>query len=313
MIRQSSSESGAMTFKGTVGGKATRFHVRSMFCLASIQVGIKQQADFERIARLTMRKPGGPGDADAWDVLQEELHKIERDPTIGARLLRRTFDLLPTTLKNIEVFAKAAAAHFGNQRDGDQYGVLVSGAWSLISSKPATYAEAEAMIKAYDWDEHVEASQVDEPTRMLFALMGAKIRHQVTDVTVHELVRAAAGLATEGLTISKKEAAAILGRNGMKVLVPRGKPLREGELLFQSGSEELPKLLAHTSFQAGWWEQLKRAGADAHVDADGEDTPAWFSGVGTRRCRSLPLALVLGDEFEEATDGREEETDTPPL
>ncbi len=40
LIRQSSTESEAQTFKGSASGEAMAFHIRSMFCLASIQVAL---------------------------------------------------------------------------------------------------------------------------------------------------------------------------------------------------------------------------------------------------------------------------------
>jgi putative DNA primase/helicase len=186
--------------------------------------------------------PGFEGDTDRWQVLDEELHKIERDTTVGARLLRRSLDLLPVTNKNIKTFSAAAGRFFGNQRDGDQYGTLLAGAWSLISSREATYAEAEALIKKYDWAEHVDANVIDEPTRARTALLGARIRHQGGDVTVHELVTAAAGLATEGLTIDHKAANAVLKRHGMRVLIEPGARAdrRAAPAIDQRGASKAP-------------------------------------------------------------------------
>ncbi|WP_066260416.1 toprim domain-containing protein, partial [Hydrogenophaga flava] len=125
LIRQASSESGAITFLGTSDGKGMRFNIRSMFCLASIQVATKNKADIDRLAVLTLRgevKNKKDGDA-TWSQLRERIYSfVIRDKTISKRLLRRSIDLLPITLKNIEVFTDVAAQRFGTQRAGDQYG-----------------------------------------------------------------------------------------------------------------------------------------------------------------------------------------------
>jgi len=55
LARQASTESGALTLKGTVNGSGMDFLIRSMFLLVSVQVGIKHQADHERIAKLVLK------------------------------------------------------------------------------------------------------------------------------------------------------------------------------------------------------------------------------------------------------------------
>jgi len=56
LIRQSSTESVAQTYKGTVSGDSLNFHVRSMFCLASIQAGLEHKADQDRLTKLALQK-----------------------------------------------------------------------------------------------------------------------------------------------------------------------------------------------------------------------------------------------------------------
>jgi putative DNA primase/helicase len=84
LIRQASTESDAQTLKGTAGGEAMRFHIRSMFALASIQVGLKQQADRERerITVLTLRSKGrDDAEGEGHRHLEAELGRIRRDRT----------------------------------------------------------------------------------------------------------------------------------------------------------------------------------------------------------------------------------------
>jgi putative DNA primase/helicase len=291
MTRQASSDSEAKTHKGTTGGKSMAFHIRSMFALSSIQVGLEQQADYERFARLSMLKPGGEGDQDRWQVLAEELHKIATDETIGARLMRRVLDLLPITLKNVKTFRIAAGRIFGNQRDGDQYGTLLAGYWSLVNATEARDSDADELINSCDWEEHREATQVSEPTRARTALMRARIRHSSVEMTVHSLVTVAAGGKVPGVDIGAAVAKTVLKGYGMKVQHSHGGRLVDCALLLQNTSEQIPKLLRDTSYAAGWRDQLLRAGAERH-----ERNERFGADVG--KCIRLPLQLVL-DEVEE--------------
>ncbi|SAK98503.1 inner membrane protein [Caballeronia pedi] len=282
LIRQASTESEARTLKGTAGGESMSFHIRSMFCLASIQVAIKHQADVERLTVLALRPKREDNDAaGSWQALKEDLYAIKRDPMMAARLMRRALNLLPVIQENIDVFTRAAARKFGSQRDGDQYGTLLAGAWALLTSEPASEADAEEMIDGFDWSEHRENNESDEAERALSTLMEAPIQHQGTRYSVFELIHAAAEQA-DAINVPAKEANALLGRHGMRV--------RENVLLLSNTSEELRRLFANSPFAAGFRGVLLRlqgAGRNEHK-------PAKFSGVQSK-CITLPLGPLLAD------------------
>lgn len=284
MIRQASTESQARTLKGTAGGEAMKFHIRSMFCLASIQVALKQQADVERMTVLDLRsKRDDPNPAEGWKRLREALYSLERDQDLPARLFRRSLDLLPITLKNVLVFSEAAASVFGSQRDGDQYGTLLAGAWSLISTIEASREDALEMIRRYDWSEHRETSEVDEAERVISALMEAKIRMAGgIELNVYELVCAAAGQPLASTKVEAGVSDAALQRHGMRV--------EGGLLLLSNTSEALKGLVAHTPFAADLRGALLRTpGVERHVK------PMRFSGA-MSRCIAVPLSLVLDED-----------------
>ena len=294
LIRQASTESQARTLKGTAGGESMAFHIRSMFCLASIQVGIQHQADVERLAVLSLRpKREDPNPEKTWAHISEGLRMLAADETLPARLLRRSLDLLPITLKNIKVFSDAATRVFGSVRDGDQYGTMLAGAWSLTSDRVATLEEAEEMINGYDWSEHRDGSDSDESERALAALLESHIRLQGgAEVTVYELVRGAAGLANNGTEIKEVAADSVLQRYGMKVVRRAG----EHRLVLSNGSQELRRLVAGSPFDADLRGLLLRLpGADR-----ADNKPTRFNGVPSK-CISLPLASVL-----EESAGRED-------
>ena len=285
LIRQASTESEAQTLKGTAGGDSMRFHIRSMFCLASIQVALKQQADIERLTVLTLRSKYGEENAAAgWERLKNALYEVRRDIDLPARLQRRVIDLLPMTLRNIHVFTTAAARHFGNQRDGDQFGTLLAGAWSLISDDEATQHQAEALIKRYDWTDIRDQGDTDESTRALMALMEAHVRIKGgAELTVYELVRAASGVETGITEINEVTADAILQRYGMRV--------RGDWLVLSNNSNELRRLMADTTFAADYRGVLLRVeGADKNTNK-----PERFNGVQTK-CIRLPLATIVRED-----------------
>lgn len=284
LIRQASTESQAKTLKGTPGGHALRFHIRSMFCLASIQVGIKHQADVDRLTLLTLRRTGEtPEDQERWLALDDALHTIiARDQTISARMLRRALVLLPTIQQNIKVFSEVAAERFGRQREGDQYGTLLAGAWSLVSSSVATRADAERLIDSYDWSEHREKSDSDESMLALGALMEAPIRtHGGASITVFELICAASRVGTG--KIDKDSADAELLRHGMRI--------RDGYLVLSNSSNELRRLMQGSSFDADPRGVLLRVpGADRNGNA-----AVKFNGVASK-CIRIPVAPIIDGE-----------------
>lgn len=293
LIRQASTESSARTLKGTAGGDAMHFHIRSMFCLVSIQVGMRYQADFERLTVLALRPKRDDGsdgekqrNAAEWERLKEVLYRLGRDESRPARLFRRSLELLPTTLKNINTFAAAAGLKFGSQRDGDQYGTMMAGAWSLVSDREATLEEARAWLDQYDWSEYLENADTEESVKALGALLESQVR--ITGgvvVNVFELVKRAAGCIVTGLTVDVADADATLQRHGMKV--------RDDRLLLSNNSHELRRLVSGTPYEADLRGQLLRVrGADRYGNRTSK-----FNGIDSK-CISLPLHDLISDDEE---------------
>lgn len=280
LIRQASSESAAMTLKGTAGGDAMHFIVRSMFCLSSIQVGMKHQADLERLTVLALRPKREDTDAaNNWASLKDELHLIQRDHEMPSRLFKRTLELLPITLENIKTFVEAASRKFGSVREGDQYGTLLAGCWSLMSSRLATSEEAAALIESFEWDEFRENLEVDESTKALGALLEAQVRIAGgVGLTIHEIIMAATGRPSAGSMMSQAEATAALGRYGMRV--------QGEELLLSNNSHALAELMP-APYNADWRGQILRVpGVRRHEKA------VRFSGH-VSKCLAVPLASIM--------------------
>lgn len=255
MIRQSSSDSAAKTYKGTSGGRSMSFYIRSMFCLASIQASIQHQADMERITKLELKQKGGNNNGDEWTKLSNSLYDvIERDDSLPLRLFKRSIDLFPVIKANIEIFSNVAAnmPQFGSQRKGDQYGTLLAGCWSLLSDKQITPEQAKDFINRYDWSEYQEGTEIEESEKALGFLLERKIRTEKGgEYSLYELIKKATTPDGGGLFAFEHESKATIERYGMI--------LHDGLLYISNTSDNAAALFKNSVYESGWKDQLLRA------------------------------------------------------
>jgi putative DNA primase/helicase len=139
---------------------------------------------------------------------------------MGHRLLLRMVRQIPIIRDSVAVFRRAAAERFDSQRQGDQYGTLLAGAWSLANSRPATIDDAYQLIDANNWDAYTEQTEADEE-RCLQHILQHQLRVEgdrgsAYNRTVWELVELARGSAAS-MEITMTAAEAHLGRIGIKI------------------------------------------------------------------------------------------------
>ncbi len=285
MIRQSSSESMAETAKGTVSGDGMQYHIRSMFCVASINTMLDKDSDSSRLTKLVIR-PTRKDDNDNWEELEERLHKMVSDEELPGRLLARALNMLPTVLANVKAFTAAAGKLFGKQRSGDQIGTLMAGAWSLIEDTVATEAQALAMIQTYNWIEHNDVGGASDPTKALGAILEAKIRINGTDYSAYELVERAANGEGGPPALDTLVCQDTLKRNGMRV--ERDHQTQRDYLLFSNTSPALRDLVAKTAYATDLRGQLLRIDNSSTLDNK------TFSFSGTRsKVVAIPIDQIL--------------------
>lgn len=286
LARVASSETRAHLIKGSPSGEVTRFHIRSMFFLSSISTALKQGADRSRFAQLTLRSQADqPQDERQahWEALERDLERLV-SPEVAQRLIARTITLIPTIRQSARVFSRAAGQHFDSQRLGDQYGALLAGAWSLMSSTMPTDREALALIQQNNWEPYSEATEVPDERRCLDHIMQHQVRVDLTmgpdrvstvTRTLGELVAYLAE-AEGGYHL---DAEATLGRTGIRV--------DDGTLLVSNNAKAISGILADTAWAHSWGTVLARLpGAKK-----GEVTR--FKGLsGTSRAVRLPLAVI---------------------
>jgi putative DNA primase/helicase len=222
LARVASSAGRGVIGKGGADGTAQSFTIRSMFLLCSISTALKQGADQSRFAQLTLRNPSYlPKEQRIahWSALDAEITRL-CTPETGHRLMLRMVRQIPIIRDSVAVFRRAAAERFDSQRQGDQYGTLLAGAWSLMSSRAATIEDAYQLIDANDWEAYKEQSEADEE-RCLQHILQHQIRVEgdrgsAYNRTIWELVELARGSAAS-MEIGPGAAESHLGRIGVKV------------------------------------------------------------------------------------------------
>lgn len=286
LARGSYSDDGAKTAKGSAGGSAQLFVVRSMFVMASINVGIKAKADSNRIAVLAVRNPQKAESSTERDAIAKEWADFQAalqfiTPELGRRMLARTVSRLPLVRQNVRVFVTAAGAFFGSQRLGDTYGTLLGGAWSLLHDEAATPEAALAMLKVLSWESYTESAQEDEAEGALSGIMqvmvGVENSSTRANMSVGELIKISCrGQGVAG--IYRDDADTALGRYGIKVKGER--------LLIANKSRLLERALADTPIAVNWKNYLRRLGGAVSEPA------VYFAPGVTARATSLPISLV---------------------
>ena len=255
LARVSSSSGRGVIGKGGADGTAQSFTIRSMFLLCSISTALKQGADQSRFAQLTLRNPSfmpKPERLAHWTALDADITRV-CTVELGQRMMLRMVQQIPIIRDSVAVFRRAAAERFDSQRQGDQYGTLLAGAWSLMNSRPATIEDAYCLIDANNWDAYKEQSEADEE-RCLQHILQHQIRVEGDrgtgySRTIWELVELARGSAAS-MEIGPTAAESHLGRIGVKV---------EGErLVISNTAKALRRILDGTPWMDCWSTVLGR-------------------------------------------------------
>lgn len=288
LARQSSTETEALTLKGTQTGGARQYSTRSMFLLASIGGAIYQEADKSRFSLLQLRgdsQVSSQERAEHWERFEPKLLEYKGNRSLGRKLIRRTWNLwrsgmLPET---VMTFRRAAGSVMGDQRRGDQYGTLLAGAWSLEHDDTPDPLVAREMIGSEEIGA-VDDDSLPEGLKALSILMQQLRRVETSSgpktLAVGELVDVAKG---EAGPCSVEEADRVLGQLGIKVDVDDGAAV----LYVANTSEWVSETLRGTIYHRGVRTVLRSlAGAVPAGD------PVRFHGGLQARATKLPYRAV---------------------
>ena len=279
LARVASSETNAQMIKGSPNGEVIRFHLRSMFFLSSISTALKQGADRTRFTQLTLRTASRMDKherAAHWEMLERDLDNKINEQT-AQRLISRTFSLIQVIKENIRIFSRLAGEKFDSQRLGDQYGALLAGAYSLMSSNLVTLDKATEMINSVSWDSYSEATELPDERRCLQTILQHPVKIEHENMLLGELVEVAQGKYHKDL--DNMQAEDTLGRHGLKV--------NKDCLMVSNTSEALREILNGTSWQHSWSQVLTRL-------PNAEKAPATrFKGQGSvAKAVKIPLVAL---------------------
>ena len=257
-----------------------------MFMMSSISTHLKQGADRSRFAQLTLRNPASIQDngqrSSHWEILDKMLDThITRE--YGKALINRTVKLIPVIRETNKIFSRAFADIHGSQRQGDQYGTLLAGAWSLQSSEVIKKQDAIDIIQANNFDDFAEQTEISDEQKCLQHILQHQLRidgdSRSLTRSVGELIQVVMGKIND-FELDKAEAVRTLGRHGLRVEV-------EGRALYVSNSSKgLSAILADTSWANCYTTMLRRlkgssAGGNWH-----------FAGLGTSKSTRLDIDQI---------------------
>lgn len=201
----------------------------------------------------------------------------------GRRLQARIFSLIPVVKESIKIFTEAAAEYLdGNQRNGDQYGTLLAGAWVVYSDEPPTRQQALELCQRAQLEEFCKNNDKTDEKRCIDLIMQHQLRIEGEDKTVTrtigELVEIAADKALDR-ELSKPTVEATLGRNGIKV--------HRGKVCVSNSSSAVASILRDTQWSNSWSDQLQRLPGACKTDS------IYFKGMGSSaRAVSVPFEAL---------------------
>jgi len=263
LARSASTSDSGKIIKGSAGGSASQFDIRSCFAFASIGANLTQRSDTTRITVLEIKPDISSTKQEKWEETLSMYNETMTDEYVQA-FLSRSVTLLPIILKNAKTFSNAAAAELDNQRTGDQLGALLAGAYSLTSNKIISFEDARDWIKERDWSEERMAENSRDEIKALNKIMGAEVSVETMygkhTRTIGELVLNARGdaMPAEDYMINQQLAQTTLKRIGFKI---------EGKMLLISDTSDfIAKALAQTAYAKNYHTMLIRIVGASKVD-----------------------------------------------
>ncbi len=259
LARQSSSDTAAKTYRGTVGGRSQSFSLRTMVALASIGVTDLKQQDVERIEVLRLLPKTTKGGLP-WSEVKPHLEALMLNDGLADRLLRRAVDMMPVINKTIELFARVGAAKLGSQRNGDQIGALMAGVWCLTHDAEPTSEEVHAVFGDFDMEER-QSEQEDEDAGLIAAISSVlipvggginKTVGELIEAVIEERTLADATASNVRDMISGSNAAHLLAQYGMKAA------RYPAAVTFHPKNAHLLKMLENSHYATGLKDRLKR-------------------------------------------------------
>lgn len=281
---------GTPTSRGTTGGKALSYAVRSSIALVGINASIPNPADRSRTVVVGREQlPQAE-----WGRVDQRLHELLTTQT-GTRLLRRTVANLPTLLANVTTFRRVVEGQLGSgaaARAGDTYGALLAGAHLLTSTALVDEAQAIAWLDSIGWNAAAalgESGAEDQDA-------AAESRQCLAHLLAHEQPwRADSGSGGTGrisirelIDLARSSSGADEVTEARKALGRRGIKAADMGLLIAHQSEALAPIYGSSKWRNG----AHRARLLDLPGADLPNTSQRFPVIAMQRCTRVPWEAV---------------------
>lgn len=272
---------------GVIENANDQFRAQSCFCFSSINPGIEQLADENRITVLKLDQDVDADSRVRYERLLAHLNST-LTPEFSARLLARTLTNMDALIANIATFAQAAQAALGSARSGEQIGALLAGAFLLTSTRTISLKQAKSWIDGQEWSWH-DAGEMTDSYRCLAHIMQSRIVYDIDGVRresmTGDLVTKACG---SSLDVGHAQATAAL--RGCGIIV------RDGRLIVSNTSSTIKRWLSDTPW-VNWRSTLERYPG---ADNAGGGVHYFVTGLKSRAV-SIPMSSIL------APSGRDED------
>jgi putative DNA primase/helicase len=258
LARQASSESKARITKGSAGGGAIDYMVRSCFLFASIGVAAVKKADVSRVTVLQLRKNNGPGSQEHFEIVKALWMDTVQRKGFAEQIRARSLANAKTLRANAETFSSVAVEFTGDKRSADQLGTLLAGAFSLTSTRIATEEFAKDWMAKQDWT-GFKAEEIDnDENQCLSHLFAASIRYEITGRPVTRSVSEAVAIANLSDSYGSNEQ--LSERNETRDALRRhGILIKDGRASIANRHPALERIFADTPWAgAKWRQQLER-------------------------------------------------------
>lgn len=248
LARQASSSEGGVIAKGTTGGDAMDFLIRSCFCFSSIIDGVVQNSDKSRITAIEINKKRYGSDAQYAALV--EAKKI-LTPEICAAFYWRIVNMAETIKHNAGVFADVVGAVVNDSRAGEQLGAMLAGYVALCHGEKMTEQAAHNWVKSIHYlsDYALQYAEQDDAGACVDAIMSYHIEHGDRKANIGDLCERA--LKCSPYDDDFKYVNKSLAVYGLRIMDDK-------RLYIANKNERLKQLLSATPYSVGWDKVISR-------------------------------------------------------
>lgn len=292
LARQASSNEGGKILKGSAGGSAIAYDIRSMFYMSSIGVGVKRRADETRVTVLSMLKPpDGHDGADRFKEIEVAAVDLLISGEFSPGLIARSCRLAPVIRANARTLAVAISRTVSSKRTGDQLGALLAGHRALISDSEMSEPEALEYVGGLNLAANgfLPESAGDDAEGCLRFLMEQRVMVEMqtgtAQRTIGELVDTLAEVEGVNSGIGMDTARGTLKRYGFHVADGIG-------LQISTNHSAIARMLTGTPWSTGWSRYLNRIEGAEHGRA------VRFGAEGQSKVTTIPWATFEGEPIQ---------------